>query len=203
MSTIMILPITKSRFKLLRLIYSTQGIKVSRMLRQLGVSQKIGYEHLDELIKTGVVAESRIGSVRILKPELSSEAGQLIYSLIEKENYYRFLRLYPELKKGILMIRSNWQKLGIKSLIFFGSFINNNEEDAKINVLVLSDNSNKERIVNFLKTAFGDVKNAIIARIMNKDMFQKFKDTKQEVYDKMFREHIVVFNPSLFINLIS
>lgn len=199
----MILPIIKSRHKMIGLIYSTQGIKVSRLLRQLGISQKIGYGHLDELIKSRIISESRIGSVRILKPELKSESGQLIYSLIEKENYYEFLNLYPEFRKGVLMIKNNCSELSIKGLIFFGSFVKRHEEDAKINVLVLSDNENKEQLINFLKQAFSDVKNAVIARIMNKDTFLKFKNTKPELYDKLFSEHVVIHNPSLFVNLIS
>ncbi len=197
----MILPITKSRLKILRLIYSTQGVKVSRMLRELGISQRIGYEHLNELIKSGVITELRAGSIRILKPELKTEAGQLVYSLIEKENYYEFLKLYPELKKGILMLKENCERLGIKSIVFFGPFVKNYEENAKINVLVLSDNANKEMLINFLKQAFSDVKNAVVARIMNKEMFLKFKNTKQDLYNKMFEDHIVIHNPLLFVNL--
>ncbi len=199
----MILPISKSRHKMLRLIYSTRGIKISRLLRQLGISQKIGYAHLDELIKSGIIAESRAGSIRLLKPELNSEAGQLIYSLIEKENYYEFLSIYPEFSKGVLIIKDNCHRLKIKSIIFFGSFVNEREEDANINILVLSDNLNKEQVINFLKHAFSDVKNAITARIMNKEMFLKFKNTKSDLYDKLFENHIVIHNQSLFVNLIT
>lgn len=199
----MILPINKSRYKLLKLVYSTQGVKVSRMLRQLGISQKIGYEHLDELIKTHVISEDRIGAVRILKPELKSEAGQLIYSLIEKESYFDFLNIYPEFKNGVTIIKQNAGTLGINCVIVFGSFVNQREENAKINVLVISDNTNKDKIVAFLKHAFSDVKNAVIARIMNTETFVKFKTAKQDVYEKLFSEHVIVHNPEQFINLIA
>lgn len=56
--SIMFLPIPKSCYKLLRIIYTNRGVKISKLLQLARVSQKIGYAHLDSLLSTVLLKKS-------------------------------------------------------------------------------------------------------------------------------------------------
>jgi hypothetical protein len=195
----MIFPIPKSCYKLIDFVYSSGGIKISRLLKEVSVSQRIGYKHIDDLIKIGVFNEDCIGSLRILKPNLSSEVGQLIYGLIEKQREIDLLINKPELKEAIVKLRGGVESLNINSVVIYGSFIKEFNSD-NIDILVISE-SNDKRIIPFLQDCFSSIKNAVSARIMSCDGFIRFKQSKNDLFNSLFSNHVCVFNSTEFLRL--
>ncbi len=197
----MIFPISKSCYKIIDYVYSTNGVKISRLLKDTSVSQKIGYQHIDELINNEVFINQNNGSLRIIKPNLLSETGRLMFGLIEKDRELRLINKKPDLKQSIKKLKENAYKFNIKSAVLFGSFVKKLDGE-KIDILIISENNDK-KIIDFLKECFSNVENAVSARILSIDGFKKFKNNKQDLFNELFRNHVCVYNAPLFINLIA
>ncbi len=197
----MILPINKSCHKIIDYVYKSNGIKISRLLRETSVSQRIGYQHIKELINDGVLKVEIAGQLRIIKPNLKSETGKLIFGLIEKQRESKLIEEKPELKKPLEVLKKEAGAYGIESIVLFGQFVKNKGNE-KIDMLVISE-VNDKKILPFLQKSFGSIENAVSARIMNSKSFLKFKATKKELYDELFSNHICIYNVINFINLIA
>lgn len=196
----MIFPISKSCHKIIESVYINNGVKISKLLREASVSQKIGYQHVEELVKTGILKEENNGSLRIIKPNISNETGILIYSLIEKEREFELIEKRPKIKNAIQKIKKESIKYDIESIILFGAFINKLGNE-NIDILVISKNDEK-KIIPFLQECFKEVENAVSARILSKEGFKRFRETKSDLYQALFTNHICVYNTQEFLKLI-
>ncbi|MBD3311920.1 hypothetical protein GF352_00465 [archaeon] len=197
----MILPVSKSCHKIIKHVFKTNGVKISKLLKATSVSQKIGYRHINKLEEINVLTENSNGSLRIIKPDLKTETGRLVYNLIEKERELKLIKKNPKIKNSILNLKKHANKLLIESAVIFGPFINNNLEE-KINILIISDNNDK-KILPFLQKCFSNVENAVSARILSKQGFIKFRKTKQNLFQELFKNHVCVYNSDLFLKLIA
>jgi len=197
----MILPINKSRHKIIRRVYLTDGIKISKLLRETSVSQRIGYNHVQELIKDGILKEESIGQLRIIKPNLKSETGRLMFGLLEKQMELNLIAEKPEIKEPLSILKKEASAYGIDSIVLFGQFVRNKGAE-KIDILVISE-FNDKKILPFLQKSFSSIENAVSARIMNEKSFLKFKANKKELYEALFSNHICVYNTLKFIELIA
>lgn len=197
----MIFPISKSCFKIIESVYTNNGVKISKLLREASVSQKIGYMHVQELINAGVLKEETVGSLRIIKPNLKNETGLLIYGLIEKEREFLLLEKKPTLKVSLTKVRNNAGKYGIDVIVLYGPFINKQDKES-IDILVVSELDDK-RVVPFLQECFNNIENAVSARIMTKEGFMRFKETKNDLYQALFSNHVCVYNSQNFLKLIA
>lgn len=197
----MIFPVSKSCYKIIKHVFKTNGVKISKLLKDTSVSQRIGYKHVNKLEELKVFTENSNGSLRIIKPDLRSETGRLVYTLIEKEKELKLIKKTPKIKKSILDLKRHASKFLINAAVIFGPFINNNLEE-KINILIISDNNDK-KILPFLQKCFSNVENAVSARILSKQGFLKFRKTKQNLYQELFKNHVCVYNADLFLKLIA
>jgi len=197
----MIFPVTKSCHKIISHVYTCNGIKISKLLRETSVSQRIGYKHVDKLIESHVFKEEQTGSLRIIKPNINSETGRLMFGLIEKQRELKLIDKKPELKESLDNLKMNAHQLSIQSVILFGAFVKNGDKE-KINILVICENNDK-RILPFLQQCFNNLENAVIARILSPKGFEKFKNTKQDLYQELFRNHVCVYNTQRFLELIA
>ncbi len=196
----MIFPISKSCYKLITSVYDSNGIKISKLLREATVSQKIGYQHVDELKSLGIIKEETIGSLRIIKPALENETGSLVYGLIEKERELELINKKPFLKNPLQMIKEKANDYNIESVVLFGSFIKDGNE--KIDILVISEVDDK-RIVPFLQECFNSVENAVSARILSKEGFTRFKETKKDLFEALFNSHVCIHGTQSFLKIIA
>jgi hypothetical protein len=197
----MIFPVTKSCYKIIKHVYNSNGVKISKLLKDTSVSQKIGYKHIERLQKIGILYEKNSGSLRIIKPNTKSNVGRLMFSLVEKEKELRLVEEKPKLKEPLENLKKGASNFSIQSAVLFGSFIKGDDK-AKINMLVISD-SNDKKLVNFLQACFQTVENAVIARILSKQGFNKFMKTKNNLYQELFRNHVCVYKPEKLLELIS
>jgi len=197
----MIFPVSKSCHKIISHVYNTNGIKISKLLRETSVSQKIGYRHIEELVKNNILKEESIGSLRVIKPNINSETGRLMYGLIEKEKELKLMDVKPELKQSLNNLKREAYNYPIDAAILFGAFLKNNE-NKKIDILIICE-TNDKRILPFLQKCFNNIENAVSARILSKAGFRKFRDTKKDFYQELFRNHVCVYNTQRFLELIS
>jgi hypothetical protein len=197
----MIFPINKSCYKIIEHVFNTNGTKISRLLKETSVSQKVGYKHIEVLEKVGVIKKENIGSLRIIKPNIENETGKLMFSLLEKEKELRLIEKRPSLKGSLINLKNGASKFNIYSILLFGSFLNG-DKDRKIEVLIISNNNDKN-IINFLQQCFNNVENAVSARILSREGFIKFRNTRKDFYQDMFKNYVCVYKPKNFVELIS
>ena len=197
----MIFPISKSCHKIIKQVYNSNGIKISRLLKETSVSQKIGYKHIDELTKMDIFNSESIGSLRIIKPNLQSETGKLIYGLIEKEKELELIKAKPAVKQAISKLRQGTAKLLIESAVIIGSFVKNHSDD-RIEILVIAE-TNDKAILPFLQECFYGIENAVIARILSKNGFLKLRQSKKDLYNELFKNHVCIYNTQGFLRLIA
>ena len=196
----MIFPITKSKYKIIRHVFEHDGVKISKLLKETSVSQRVGYKHIKKLSKTGIIKDQSKGTLRIIKPELRTETGKLIYGIIEKQKEAELTQRNKKIKQSLTHLKNSSNQLGIKSIILFGEFIKEPGEQ-KIDILLISDNNDK-KVVTFLKECFNNVQNAVSARIMSEESFTKFRRNKKELFKQLFNNHICVYNTNFFSELI-
>ncbi len=192
----MIFPISKAAYKILERIYFTNGIKVSKLLKEASVSQKVGYKHIDNLIKLGIIKEEIIGSLRILRPNLKNEAGQFIYGLLEKEKEIEFYKNHPELSEPIKLLKLNAFKNDIEIIVILGNII-----DKNIDIMIISE-SNEKKVLNFLQECFKNTDYGVSARILTKEKFRKFKG-KKDLFNALFLNHVCILNIKKLISLLA
>jgi len=197
----MIFPISKSCYKIINHVYNSNGTKISKLLREVSVSQKIGYQHIDELIRLGVLKEEGNGSLRIIKPNFSDESGRLIFGLIEKEKEFDLISKKPTIKDSLTKLKSESHNYGIRTAVLFGPFIKNHAKE-KIDILVISEGDDK-RILAFLQNCFSNIENAVSARIVSMDGFARLKNNKKDLYQAFFSNHICVYNTQSFLKIIA
>ncbi|MFA5405914.1 MAG: hypothetical protein WC307_00960 [Candidatus Nanoarchaeia archaeon] len=196
----MIFPISKSCYKIVNHVYNNNGTKISKLLREASVSQRIGYQHIDELIKLGIFKEECNGSLRIIKPDFSKETGRLLFGLIEKEKELNLIEKKPTIKDSLINLTSESSNLGIKTALLFGPFIKDHGKE-KIDILVISEGDSK-RILLFLQDCFSNIENAVSARIVSLDGFTKLKNNKNDLFQAFFKNHICVYNTQSFLKII-
>src|SRR3989344_3827592 len=94
----MIFPLLKAKYNLLYHLYQKREMSISHLLKGARLSPRVGYAYLKDLIRAGIVSETKTGekpSVRLLRPNLASESGQLFFALLEEEKKNEFFEQYP------------------------------------------------------------------------------------------------------------
>lgn len=116
----MIFPIPKNKYRIIETIYREPGIKISELMKKLKVSQKFFYKYLDELKKSEITKEKTIGRTKMLYPNLGSENGKLIFSLVENQKREDFFSQYKNLKPCFDHLTRNISD--VTTILVFGSY---------------------------------------------------------------------------------
>src|SRR3989344_2719483 len=93
---------SKAGFKLIKEVYEKPGINISSLLKSTKTSPQVGYKHIKEMIKSGIIKEEIQGKnvIRNFYPNFS-DAGKAIFILIEESKKQEFLNSHLELKGPI------------------------------------------------------------------------------------------------------
>lgn len=201
----MILPIAKSTKKVLEKIYSSSNVKISDLLRETKVSPNVGYPLINGLLKDSVIEEKITGEgkpvLRILSPNLGSESGKLVFSLIEKNKSIVFFEGHKELRGAFEHLSS---ELGKTTAVIFGSYARGTETaDSDIDLLLILDRKGeKEKLEKICETCFVTLKARVSPRIIAANDFRQMKE-KDEVIKGIIREHVCVHNCLKWIELVA
>lgn len=199
----MIFPITKSRYKVLRKIYEKPGINISELVKETRTAPNIIYKHINDLKNSEVIKEVEIGKNRMKKiyPNLKSENGKLVFSLIEMQKKEEFFVRYKNLKGPFAQLLQNLPS-NVVCILVFGSYARfSAEKESDLDLLFITTNKEVERIERILEESFVTF-GKVSARVATIDEFAKSKDT-DSLLKQIVKEHICVFNAWRFLELIS
>ncbi|MDT7858728.1 MAG: nucleotidyltransferase domain-containing protein [Candidatus Aenigmarchaeota archaeon] len=199
----MIFPITKSRYKVLRKIYENPGINISELVKETRTAPNIIYKHINDLKNSEVIKEVEIGKNRMKKiyPNLKSENGKLVFSLIEMQKKEEFFVKYKSLKGPFIQLLQNLPN-NVVCILVFGSYARfSAEKESDLDLLFITTNNKTEKIERILEESFVTF-GKVSARLITIDEFTKSKDT-DTMLKQIIKEHICVFNACKFVELIS
>lgn len=192
----------KSEYRILKLIYENQGIRLSELIKRAKVSVATAKKRLDALVNYGVVIEKKImgGKKVLLKnfyPNLSSEEGKNIFSLIELGKKQEFFKKNKNLIGPFNQLLRNIDKK-IKIILIFGSFaINSQTKNSDLDILFLiSGKMNLNILKKEIERSFITFDYEISPRI---DLLNNFKN--KGIYQTIARNYIIIKGASNYIEL--
>lgn len=199
----MIFPITKSRYKVLKEVYENPGIKISELMKKTKVSQKILYQHIEELKSANIIKEEIIGAkpqIRAIYPELKSESGRLTFALLECQRKEEFFYKYKSLKGPFLYLVNNLSKNTVA--LVFGSYAKfSATRDSDLDLLFIISNEEKSKIERLVEEAFVTF-GKVSARTISFEEFLRRKNT-DSILKQVIKDHVCVFNAQKFVELLS
>lgn len=197
----MILPITKSGYRILCMIYANRKTKISDLWRKTSVSSRVLYKFLAQMKKSKMIREEKIGAkIRMISPDLESEGGRLIFSLIEMEKRLRFFDRHPELSGAFgHLARALGGAGGVKAVAIFGSYSREAETaDSDLDVVFITTSlrpsaGTKKRIETICETCFVSLPVRVSSRIAGSAEFRAAVG-KDSMVDGIIKDHVCVFN---------
>lgn len=201
----MIFPIPYVKYRIIDYIYKVESVKISELLKKLNISQKAGYEYINSLLKAEIITERLEGKkplLRILKPNLKSEAGKLSFSLIELQNKIDFLNSHKELAGAFDQFNYNLKDL-IVCAVIFGSYARKAEtKESDIDIAIFAQNNKisfKNKIEKISELCFSSLKNKVSIRIFDIKKLTKM----DELMLQIIKNHIVIINANGWVELLS
>jgi predicted nucleotidyltransferase len=200
----MIFPVSNSKYKILKCIYENPGIKISEILKKTKTSQKEGYKNINEFLKIKVIEEKLEGekpTLRLFSPHFS-EAGRLIFSLIEEEKKLEFFERYKELKGAFEHFQNEAKEIADCAIIF-GSFARYSaEKTSDIDMLVLTKKSYRKKLDKISETCFVTLKNRVELRIIETEDFIRLLKKRDNFALQILKEHVIIINPQMWIDIL-
>jgi len=199
----MILPIGTSKLKVLSLIYSEPGIKLTDLIKRASISVGTAKKTLNDLIKSKVVEEETIKSgkrilLRKFYPNLKTEEGKAVFTSIELERKQKFLKEHPRLTGPINHLL---REVEVEMLLVFGSFAMGSEtRDSDLDLLFLANMDKKNKISKACELAFITFDHDVSPRI------ESLRDFKNNITDSLhksiIRDHVILYGSEKFIEII-
>jgi predicted nucleotidyltransferase len=199
-----IFPVSKSKYKILKEVYENPGIKISELMKKANVSQKILYQHIDELKNSEIIRQETVGAkpqIRSIYPELKSENGKLFFSLIEAQKREEFFAKYKNLKGPFLQLLQNLPS-NVACVLVFGSYAKfSATRESDLDLLFINFSKKNGKIESILEEAFVTF-GKVSARIVTVEEFLKSKNI-DSILKQIIKNHVCIFNIQKFIELCS
>ena len=200
----MIFPIPETKYKLLNIIYIDGKIKVSDLLKKAHASQKAAYAYLNDLITAGIITEERTGKkplLRHFKPNLATEAGKLIFALLEEHRTIDFLLKHKKLMGSFLQFRREVGLLADTALVF-GSFARDSEtKDSDIDIAIVGEHIEKKKIEHCIERCFVTSNNRPSVRLFKTSEFINNAKENDDFVLQVINSHIVLVNSFKWIGI--
>lgn len=199
-----ILPSTKSKMRVLKTIYENPGINITRVINKTKTSPTRTTKYIDILTRYNVIEEKRSygknkSYMRLLKPNLSSNIGKMIFTFIEMDKKYNFLEKYKELKPVINQLAELFEDTDTFCLIH-GSFARfSADEDSDIDIFMVGkvDKEKRERISEIM------VSLERMYSIQVEPTSNFIKNIDDPFHQTVLEDHVVIFNENRFIDCLS
>jgi len=191
-----IVPGTKLKMTVIKAIYENPGINVTSLIKKVRASPNSIINYLNELEFFGVIEKVTTGkklAVRNIRFNLNSELCILILSLLEMDKKENLIKKYPKLKILFEQI-PNVVKNGF--VLVYGSYARfAAEKDSDIDIIIVGDRLNKERIKEVLITyPESSLKIETIKTFLS--------NLSKPLYKNILKDHIVVYNETAFLKTI-
>lgn len=199
-----ILPSTKSKVRILKTIYENPGINITHVINKTKTSPTRTTKYIDILAQYDVIEEKRAygknkSYMRLLKPNLSSDIGKMIFAFIEMDKKYNFLKKYKKLKPIIDQLSELFEDTDTFCLIH-GSFARfSADEDSDIDIFMVGkiDKEKRERISEIMVS----LDRMYSIQVESKDEF--IKNIDDPFHQTVLEDHVVIFNENKFIDCLS
>ncbi len=76
---------SKTRLRIIKLLWRSKGMNISRIARNLNVSYSSAESNLEALRRAGIIEETKLGRVRIYKLSSREEVRDLLRCLLHHE----------------------------------------------------------------------------------------------------------------------
>lgn len=201
----MIFPIPLSKYKILKIIYKKQKVSISELIRDSHCSPRIAYQYVNSFLHAGVINEKLTGKKplsRFFTPNLSREEGILCFALIESEDALEFLLKHPKLKGPISHFSREIQHIADTALIF-GSFARGSQSSTSdIDIFVIGEKINKERVADIAEKCFVTIANKPSIRIFNTKAFIDLFIKNDDFAMQILKDHIILINFIKWVEII-
>lgn len=196
----------KSEYRILRLIYENPGIRLSELIKKAKVSAATAKKRLDYLLASWIISEEKItGGNRVLLrsfyPNLSSEEGKNVFSLVEAGKKQEFFRRNKGLMGGFKQLLKNVDGR-VKVVLVFGSFASYSQSrDSDLDILFLvSREIDKGLLKKEIERSFVTFDHEVSPRVDSLGNFRRNLD--RTIYQTIVRNHVIVKGALDFIELI-
>ncbi len=202
----MIFPIQTTKYKILEIVYKEPGIKISDIIKKVKASQASVYKHITALLKSDAIKEEKTGKkplLRLFYPNFNSEAGKLLFALLEKEKALIFFEQHKELKGPFSQFSKEAEKLADIVLIF-GSFARGTEtKESDIDMVIIAKRLYKDKMQRLSEECFVTVKNNPAIRLFKYDNFLNLLKNKDGFALQIMASHIIIFSAYNWTKLLS
>lgn len=200
----MIFPLSKAKFRLVKIIYEKPNIKISELLKKTRISQKSGYKYIGDLLTGGIISEtvegkkptSRLFTLRF------SEAGKACFTLLEEEKRLDFFDKHKELRGQFIHFENEVGSF-VDAALIFGSFARGAEtKSSDIDMLVVSESRERKKIENAVEKCFVTAKQTVSIRLIEQKKLIEMLKRKEEFALQILRDHIVVLNSHNWVEIL-
>ena len=199
-----VLPTTGSKMRMLQTVYENPGINVSGVIRKAKASPNTVVNYVRLLVKYDVLIQIRKGGekkvyMKELRPNINSEMGALIFTLIEMEKKTRFITKYKKFKPIINQLEELFSSDHVFGLIY-GSFARYEASaQSDVDMLIVGSVNKKEqqRISDIMTT----LNRAYSIEIESLDEF--VKNTDNPFHQAILKNHVVIFGTTVFIEVLA
>lgn len=203
----MIFPINKSKYNVLKEIYANPGIKISELGKRARVSSKVCYSHLRDLKTSEIIKEETYGEkpqIRALYPDIGSENGRLVFSLVENQKRLEFFERYKNLKGCFSQLINNLPDCVLTVLIFgsYSRFAATRESDLDLIFIVSNSKRNLPGLENAVEEAFVTFGESVSSKVLTEREFLNGKRT-DALIKSVAREHVCAYDSAGFLEILA
>ncbi len=199
-----ILPGNKTKVRILKSIYESEGINLTALIRKVKASPNLVLRYANTLLEYGILQENRIAGLkkvhmRILKPNLRNEMGKAVFNFIEAEKRVILLQKYKVLKPYFDQLEELCASQNI-IILLYGSYARlaaTTESDVDLLFIGKIDKAVLRRIKEIFITL--DVEPSLKMETVAGFLKQK----RKPLYQNIIREHVVICSGWQFMSLLN
>ncbi len=199
-----ILPGNKTKVRILKSIYESEGINLTALIRKVKASPNLVLKYANILLEYGILQENRIAGLkkvhmRILKPNLKNEMGKAVFHFIEAEKKVIVLQKYKVLKPYFDQLEELCASQNI-IILLYGSYARlaaTTESDLDLLFIGKIDKAVLRRIKEIFITL--EVEPSLKMETAAEFLKQKSKP----LYQNILREHVVFCSGWQFMSLLN
>lgn len=200
-----IFPASEVKMRILRTVYENSGVNITELIKKAKASPNLTINYANILTKFGVFEERVVGKgkkphVRELSPNLKSNLGKLLFTLVEIEKKYRFLEKYREFRPISAQLEDFFPRTEVRFCLIHGSFARfSADRDSDADVLIMGKLKKNEK--TRLSEIFVTLRREYSVQIESPETF--IKNIRDPFHQTILGDHVVIWNEQGFIEVLA
>ena len=186
----------RSQERILRLIYTTPGIRMNELVSRASVSVATATKRLAHLLAMNIITEDRIRGgkrvlLRLFYPNLESEEGRSVFALLEAERRHGLFERDPELTGPFAQLTRNLPH-GVRIVLVFGSYADGSQSDGSdLDILFLTEGDvDRKKLRKEIERSFATFKQEVSPRVDTIDTYREKRG--MGIYGAIRRNHVII-----------